>query len=301
MKLSFPTTRIGEPVESGRMTIIPLFTESPVNLDYALSSEAIAKGDIVVEEVNKSGSVNMLRVTNNSNLPVLLLEGEELMGAKQNRVLNTSVLVPKESSLLVPVSCVEQGRWSYESEKFRSSRHHSPSRLRHSLKKSVRHSLRSSMGHTSDQGDVWREVEMFQRELGVLSETKAQADTYAQYGRSLDQVREEIPYVKGATGVVAAVDGKLIALELFDRSKTLEKVWSRLLSGWYLDSLRKEKLKNTSISVEALYQMLHENEWTHEVAVGRGSEFRLAENKDNLEASALYFEDALLHGSAIFV
>ena len=48
-----------------------------------------------------------LRVINGADRPVLLLDGEELVGAKQNRVLNTSVLVAKGARLDIPVSCVE--------------------------------------------------------------------------------------------------------------------------------------------------------------------------------------------------
>ena len=46
-----------------------------------------------VTELDEGGSVPELRVRNLSGASVLLLDGEELMGAKQNRVLNTSVMV----------------------------------------------------------------------------------------------------------------------------------------------------------------------------------------------------------------
>ena len=48
---------------------------------------------------------------------VLLYDGEELVGAKQNRILNVSVLVEAKSALTIPVSCVEQGRWSHVSRR----------------------------------------------------------------------------------------------------------------------------------------------------------------------------------------
>ena len=51
----------------------------------------------------------------------MLFDGEELKGAKQNRILNTTILIAAGSSLDVPVSCTEQGRWSYASREFDES------------------------------------------------------------------------------------------------------------------------------------------------------------------------------------
>ena len=53
---------------------------------------------------------------------LLMLDGEELVGAKKNRVLNVTVLIAAQSDTVIPVSCVEQGRWSYWSQEFGSAR-----------------------------------------------------------------------------------------------------------------------------------------------------------------------------------
>ncbi len=50
-----------------------------------------------------------------------MLDSEELIGAKQNRILNVSVMVPPHTTITVPVTCVEQGRWAYSSATFKSS------------------------------------------------------------------------------------------------------------------------------------------------------------------------------------
>jgi len=54
-----------------------------------------------------------LKVISQSDRPILLLDGEELVGAKQNRVLNTTILLREKAETNIQVSCVEQGRWSY--------------------------------------------------------------------------------------------------------------------------------------------------------------------------------------------
>ena len=50
-----------------------------------------------VEELDDGASVSDVLFRNLSDKPVLLFEGEELLGAMQNRILNVSVLVPPKT------------------------------------------------------------------------------------------------------------------------------------------------------------------------------------------------------------
>jgi ARG and Rhodanese-Phosphatase-superfamily-associated Protein domain len=49
------------------------------------------------------------------------MEGEEVVGAKQNRTINLSILVPAQAEVIAPVTCVEAGRWHARSAQFPSS------------------------------------------------------------------------------------------------------------------------------------------------------------------------------------
>ena len=49
------------------------------------------------------------------------MDGEELLGAKQNRIVNLTILVAANSELTIPVSCVEAGRWRARSRAFTSA------------------------------------------------------------------------------------------------------------------------------------------------------------------------------------
>jgi len=220
MSVAFPEIRVGDPVCRWGLTVFPLFAEPKQGVEYDLSDEAINKGTVTVEEVSEAGSVPDLSVENKGDVRVLFLEGEELVGAKQNRILNTSVLIAAHAKSKIPVSCVEAGRWGYKSRHFGSSGTHSPSMLRRVLKASVSKSVMAKRGHRSDQGEVWAEVARQQKALGAFSGTSAMSDTFEAHRKRLDEYREKLHYVEGAVGAAVSVGGKLMAIDLFDKPAT---------------------------------------------------------------------------------
>jgi hypothetical protein len=297
---TLPDVHIGDAICHGALTVFPLFGSAPTGVDYLLSDEAISAGSVTVEEVSEGGSVPNLLVTNEGDSLVLFLEGEELRGAKQNRVLNTSVLIAAHSKTSIPVSCVEQGRWRYRSRKFESGGTHSSSKLRHFLKASVSHSLKAGHGHSSDQGAVWREVSRQMDSLGSSSETSAMADTYESYSAPLVEFRERVKYVDGATGIAVAVGKKVVALDVFDKPSTCAKVWDRLLTGVVMDALEADSSAPAAepAEVERLLSRLGDSAWEPTSPVGVGQEFRFDADAET-HASALVFQDSVLHGSVV--
>jgi ARG/rhodanese/phosphatase superfamily protein len=297
---NMPEVRVGEPIRHEALAVFPLFSPNGAGVEYLLSDEAIQAGSVTVEEVSEGGSVPDLLVTNQSDSRVLFIEGEELQGAKQNRVLNTSVLVAAHSKTPIPVSCVEQGRWRYRGRGFSPSGSHSSSKLRRLLKQSVTGSLKAGEGYTSDQIGVWKEVTRQMTSLGSSSPTSAMADTYKAYQERLAEFRDRLKYVEGATGVAVAVGKQVVALDLFDKPSTCAKVWDRLLTGVVMDSLESDKVEQIAevADVESVLLRLRGTAWEPAPAVGEGSEFR-CEADPQTHASALVFDEILLHGSVI--
>lgn len=297
---TFPGIRVGNPICHESLTVFPLFTEPHGQVEYLLSDEAIQAGSVTVQEVSESGSVPELLVENAGDIRVLFLEGEELVGAKQNRILNTSVLLPAKSKIKIPVSCVERGRWAYKSQQFGSGGTHSPSKLRHALKSSVSASLNRGTGHRSDQGLVWKEVDKQQTSLGVSSKTAAMADSFEAHQRQIDEIAEQFQYPEDAVGVAVALGDKIVAVDLFDKAATCRKVWRRLLSGFILEALEPivETGQATQPAVEDTLAALRNSSWEQVQPVGDGEEYRVkAENRT--QASALAFGDSLVHGSLL--
>jgi hypothetical protein len=300
MSVALPTLRVGDPIRHQSLSIFPLFSNGNGGVEYRLSEEALADESIAVEEVDESGSVPDLLVENKGDIRVLFLEGEELIGAKQNRILNTSVLVAAHSKTKIPVSCVEKGRWGYKSRYFGSSGSHSSPSLRRVVKSSVSRAVREKRGHTSDQGEVWREVDSLHSTHGVSSDTSAMSDAYDMYRGRIEEYQQRLKYVEGATGAAVAIGNKIVAFDVFDKPATCQKVWNRMLSGIVFDSLEAGESDEvaTTEEVEQFLGAVPKLGWEKAEAVGEGDEFRAESDKGD-HASALIFDQAVVHGSVV--
>jgi hypothetical protein len=190
--------------------------------------------------------------------PVLIFDGEELVGAKQNRIANATILVDVGKTVL-PVSCVEQGRWSHRSAAFDSGSYVSHVSLRQAKERQVRESLRAEASmaaeaplaaaaqqvratrYRSDQGRVWAEVARSSRSLGVDSPTMAMADTYKAGGDDLDRTLqalslEKLGPVDEVVGVIVFVGGRFVCLDLLQPAKRFALLYPKLLRGYALEA-----------------------------------------------------------------
>ena len=85
---------IGSPTTANALSVYPLLRSSAEAPFYDTLSDAVRAGTLHITEVSAAGSVPELRVVNDGKRPVLIIDGEELIGAKQNRIVNLTVLVP---------------------------------------------------------------------------------------------------------------------------------------------------------------------------------------------------------------
>jgi hypothetical protein len=295
MSFHLPQFRPGQPQSCNSLTVIPLYAEAEHPAEYRLADEAIESSAVVVQEISEGGSVPELLVENTGDSRVLFLEGEELRGAKQNRILNTSILVPAHAKTKVPVSCVERGRWRYASKQFASSKMRSPHSMHYALKASVSESLKTRREHRSDQGTVWKEVQKTQASFGFCSPTMAMSDTYDNLSKKMADYREQLKYPAGAIGVAVAVAGKVVCVDAFDKPATCEKAWDRILSGCVVAALGDEA-NSGQVQPDAVEKVLAESHaaaWTEAPTVGEGKEYR-AEFNGSM-ASALMLDEAIVH------
>lgn len=177
--------KVGESLKNDNLVVFPLLSSEREEPGYILLDEALEQGVLEVMEASSEGRVNEILVCNSSDRPVLILDGEILMGAKQNRVVNASILVGPKVELKMPVSCVEQQRWRYVSERFTESRRFSYARMRAQKSEQVSQYLESMGAFAADQGAIWDEVDRKQREMRVDSATRAVNDVYESHEEKL--------------------------------------------------------------------------------------------------------------------
>ena len=203
----------------GSVGVVQLATSDRNTFEYISSGEAIKNGLVTVTEVGEAGSVNTLGVRNNSKSFIFFMDGDILAGAKQNRVLNTSLLLAPESITKIPVSCVEQGRWRRVSDAFYSTDHVAPSILRAMKAKKVAMSLRKSRQFDADQAEVWQNVNVFESASGIDSRTSNLSDVYEGMKAGIDAFVEHCKPLEGANGVGIFIGSDLVNIDLFNRGE----------------------------------------------------------------------------------
>jgi hypothetical protein len=220
-----------------RLTMYPLLNGGGRSPDYLMLRQALAQGTVRITEVSEGGSVPQLAVANEGEQRVLIVDGEELVGAKQNRIVNVSILVPAKRVIPIPVSCVERGRWSYRSRHFTDSGNavYAEARARHVG--TVTGSLRRAGTHDANQGAVWRAISEKMSSLGASSPTDAMNDIYARHTRKIDDYVQAFRPLAGQLGAIFAVHGRPFGLDLFDSPQSFDVVLDKLVRSYALDAI----------------------------------------------------------------
>lgn len=233
----FTSCTIERPRTAGGLTVFGLRHARPSKLEYTTLDEALADQSVAITEISVGGSVPTLQLTNKSGRRLFLLAGEQLIGAKQNRILNTSLLIEVGAEMPIPVSCVEQGRWSYRSPKFESRGTAAHGKLRATLSRQVSESYLACAAPASNQAEVWNEVSRKSTTLGSRSPSMALSDVYDDHRASLDKSVAELECPADCAGVVFARNGQVVAADIFDQPTTLGKLWSKLIRAQLLDAI----------------------------------------------------------------
>ena len=300
VKSRLESVQFGEAQTYKNITILPLITPADGTFQYRTLGEALATWDIAITEVSAAGSVPDLMVVNRANKPVLLIDGEELAGAKQNRVLNTSILIKEVSETKVPVSCTEQGRWSYASQAFAESGHVMAYKSRSKKTRSVHQSLESCGAPKSDQGEVWNGVAELQVKACCMSPTSAMSDVYKAREEDLRKSDEIFKPVANQVGLLAFIGGKPAGADMVSLSSAYAKLHPKLVRSYTLEGLLDAQAKPvtgdglTTRAKDFLAELAAAEERQFP-SIGHGKDYRYKAKA--LAGTALVHENEVIHAA----
>src|SRR5215467_262043 len=265
-------------------------------LTYSTLDEALEANWIEVVESTEAGQVSRIKIINRSTQMVFLMAGEQLVGCKQNRVMNASIMVPPRAEMPLPVTCVERGRWGYSSRVFSSAGTSSHYGLRAMMSGQAHKSYRSSGMPISDQREVWGEVSRKLGAMGSPSRSDAMQDAYRNYAAKLKELEEKLPAPTDCNAAVFVVAGVVVGSDFFDKQETLQKLWPKLIRSCSLDALEQPSQNVTSTSADDISTWLERSTKAAQEpfpSPGLGQDVRI-EGEDVLGAS-LIIDDHPIH------
>jgi hypothetical protein len=286
---------LGTPTAYRNLTLTPiLLKDGPLSSIEPMSlEEALGAGTLRVSEVSAEGHVPELRVENSGEAPVLILDGEELVGAKQNRIVNVSILVPPHAEIVIPVSCIEAGRWGYSRPSFAAASRVLNPEIRSRKAEAVTRNLKAKKLRFSDQRDVWDGVDKMLYALGAASPTRALSDGFEERVNAIGDYVAAFKLQPGQVGVLYRIGGVLAGLDLFASEHTFARAFAKLARGSALQALAGYDKDGPSLDESGFLQAALTAPAERFPAVGLGEELRL--DTDGIGGGALQVASGLVH------
>jgi hypothetical protein len=247
----------------GNLAIFPVMLNRSYNTSQLMTlDEGIRTGQVTITETGtdvglirpgqtmpprrRGPEVNRLVLYSNANKPLLLLAGEIVTGGKQDRVIGSDRIIPPNAGPIdLSVFCVEPGRWVGSNMKFGSIG--APM---------AQPSVRTPAMAMRDQNQVWDNVRssnskmvnnLSSADAAVVAGTTSYAKVFesepvrkmvSRYGGiEAEQAILRDLRDKGAAGVVVAVDGRVLWVDIFASTDLLAKYWPKLMRSYVAEAM----------------------------------------------------------------
>jgi hypothetical protein len=227
---------VGDPMaDFGGDAYVPLLARDD-GRDADLLEEGLARGETTLREVGDGGEVGKVQLRHLGKRMLLLLDGEQIVGAKQNRVFNASFLVAPESEVELPVSCVERGRWRHDGREFSASEVTLTGTARSRKLSRVTMSALRGEGYDAHQASVWADVDTYLEQSRVVSRTSAMNDAIADKQAHTKTKLLQLAPRDGQVGVALVRDGRVVLMDLFGSARLYARAHRKVLGGMLADA-----------------------------------------------------------------
>jgi len=294
MNLNF---NVSEPIERSNITTFFLSSIEKNNNKYLSLSEAIDKNQVQISEVNKKGLLTKLSVSNKSSNDIIILNGELIIGTqiRQDRIVDSTVLIPGHATVLINTFCGEQYRWS--------------PRLTNN-KISTSESLYFSSGRANNAADIntklskqyriWSEISEKISDFNVKSFTNSVDQIYKKKKVNVEEIVNFFKIPSEAVGVALGINHQLVNIDIFSNNYMLQTYLPKIIRSIALDSFKKISKKSylKKKNVHRFLRQIHQaNKQKRKVIEGTLGE-ELQFNSESVAGSILYHKEQTVHFSA---
>ncbi len=296
IKHQLESIKISDPLQFQNLTLFAIKGLNNNSLNYLTLSQAYEKNYVEINETSDAGTVSQLLFINKSDIPILILEGEELNGAKQNRIINVSILVPGNIGMVIPVSCCERSRWSYRSSrKFDLSNRMSFSKARRNKLRRVNENWEKGKGATSNQEEVWSDINIKFSKMNVNSHTESMGDFYDSYSQEIEQYVKSFKAEDDDKGIIAAINGKIVSIEFFDKNAVFKNNLGKIIRSLAADAIedKKTSLIVTKNDAEEFVSQICDSKMIELGSLGLGTQYKI--NAKTHLGQTLLFHTNLIH------
>jgi hypothetical protein len=289
---------LGDPQELAPYTLYPLCVgEAGPEPDLLLTHQAI--GAQVLEILEKGeAEVQELEALNKGKKPVLILEGDTLVGCKQNRVVARSVILGAKGKAAIPVGCMEQGRWECASESFGSGKMRISPSVRRASTREVLEAKRSRREKVSvDQSRLWEDVQLCIDHSGADTPTSDYHAVIEEQSVAATERARTLETQPGQVGVLVMAGGAFLGLELAGHPDTWNELAERTLPAILMDATWLSEYVDEPASpgpdASAWLSRIQNAPVTLSPGLAQGIEVDVED--EDLGGSGLWFEEQLVH------
>ena len=251
------------------MTVVPILSDTNTPFDVLDLKEGLKMGLVKIEECDNS-NIEQVKLKNNSVSPLILLDGEEIAGSLQNRIVAQTMIIPPKSEMEIPVNCSEKGRNEYKSE-FQYSDYIANSNTRRKKVYNKNNPL---------QEVVWNSIDDLETDKNTSSKTKALRDSYEKNKYDIDSYLKHFKMENNQIGVICVVENK-VGLEIFNNHSLYEKYNEMLLRSYIIDSSNKEKINISNNELENILSSIDANSFIKKEAVDLGKYYKISNSYGN--------------------
>jgi len=294
--VKLPRLHVGSGSRFGKLDWFPVFTEEPVaKRNYVTKIDE----NLVKVAEHAAATVNSVAIENRGNLPLVVFEGTLLEAGWQHRSVIRTTMINANAESELPVVCVEQGRWGGDGTQ-KIGRRQAPAKVRAAIRGLDRGNGKVSQNHAS-QNLVWDEVSKYAHDHNQHAETGSfleVRDGFEGKIKKHSRTKVEMPKpIYGMRGVIIAIGGHPVAVELFDHPETMKERFQSILEAYQVDAENIEYERTPGYRARAFAKRLESSTLDNPIDV---THFR--NSPDELVASeALVEGDHIYHLAALNV